>query len=528
MPVSAPTSITPDTIFREATLARKRIASIDGATRIDRVELPSGVELLLKREDLSRVHSFKWRGAANRIAVLRETGDTRAIVAASAGNHAQGVALAAATFGVDATIYMPRSTPRVKQADVRRFGGSRVTVVLEGDKYDEASLAAKRFARESGAAYVHPYDDPLVIAGQATIADEIVQDCPAPSRVYLCVGGGGLAAGVATVLRAHWPTVELIGVEATGQASMAAAIEAGEPVDIGVVDGFCDGTAVRRAGDLTHALCSELLDRTITVTNDEVCAAIEYIWRTLRAVPEPSGALGIAAALKEDAPGAGPALTVISGANVDFMTLPRIARRAHIGSHVRKHYAFTIDETAGSLIGLLERIGDEFNIVEFQYGKTDERIAHPVIGFEAAPSSLDRLADAVRAGGVKVREVTGHRTIDHRVIPARPDLFHDPVFATVSFPDRSGALREFMRRVGDVTSICYFNYITSGETRGEAIMGFEFASPEHKAAFLGLLETSELPCRMLGHDECRMLASTNTPTQGSPTDVSREKSEVQS
>lgn len=499
--------LTPEDLFREAMLARRRLAGIEEPTPIERVDT-GGRTLLVKREDRSRVNSFKWRGAVNRVAAMRERSESGPAVAASAGNHAQGVALAAARFEIPAVIVMPRTTPSIKRERVAELGGSFVRVELIGDSYDEASSAAKEIVARDGGVWVHPFDDPLVIAGQGVIGDEIVQQLAVPPRVvYLCVGGGGLAAGVAAVLRAHWPEVELVGVEAEGQACMTAAIEAGSPVDIGGVDRFCDGTAVRKAGVNTHALCAQLLDRTVVVSSDEVCAAIETAWRTLRAVPEPSGALALAGALREEAD---QALAIISGSNVDFMTLPRIAQRSHYGARVRRRLSFRIDERAGSLVELLEIIGDGCNIAEFQYGKTHDREADPVIGFEAAASDLDGMVERVRAGGYKCRDVSGELAIDHRVIPMRPELFRDALFACVTFPDRGGALREFMRGAGRHASICYFNYQTSGETEGRALMGFDFDSSSDRAAFESYLGACGLHHERLGEGACPLSAITGS------------------
>ncbi|MEZ6317828.1 MAG: pyridoxal-phosphate dependent enzyme [Phycisphaerales bacterium] len=219
---------TPDELFRRVMLARPRVYRLGARTPIDAAPLPGGGRVLLKREDLGPVHSFKWRGAAVKMSELHDAGCTH-VVAASAGNHAQGVAVAAAAYGVRATIFMPRSTPRIKQAAVERFGGSLVEIRLDGDTYDASAAAAACHADRTGATVVHAYDDPSVIAGQGVIADEIIQDAIGFDRVYLPIGGGGLAAGVACVLRAHRPDVEIVGVEAEGQASMAAASRAANP-----------------------------------------------------------------------------------------------------------------------------------------------------------------------------------------------------------------------------------------------------------------------------------------------------------
>lgn len=477
-------------VFREIMLARRRIYRIDAPTPVEALPLPSGGQLWVKREDRSRNHSFKWRGAANRMALLVERGEGNAVVAASAGNHAQGVALAAAQLSLRATIFMPRSTPLIKQSAVRAFGGKWVEVRLEGDTFDETAAAARQLSEETGAVLVHPFDDLHVIAGQGTIGDELVQACLPIDTVYVCVGGGGLAAGVGAALSVLDPSIEVVGVEAEGQAGMHAALDAGAPVTLDKVDLFCDGSAVRRVGDLTYGLCRQVLTRTIKVSNDQVCAAIEKVWANLRVVPEPSGALGVAAALAEAATGNGPRnpLAVLSGSNLDFMTLPKIARRSAIGRSARRFYAFDIDERSGSLVSLLHQIGDGCNIVEFQYGKTAREKARPVIGFEASPEALSELAEKLRAIGVPHTDVTGHQSVDLRAIPVRPDLFQNPLFAAVTFPDRGGALRELMDAIGAHASICYFNFASSGETQGRAMMAFELDPKLDRQAFLQLVD----------------------------------------
>ena len=215
----------------------------------------------------------------------------RGVVTASAGNHAQGVALAARTLGIFARIHMPRSTPKVKQNAVRLHGGEFVQIVLTGDSYDDAVMAAREDERTSGAVYVHAYDDLQVMAGQGTLADEVVLSGHGPFDVaYLQIGGGGMASASADWLKTYWPDIQIIGVEGVGQASMKAAIEAGKPVELHDLDIFCDGTAVRKAGALPFEICRELLDQVVTVTNAEVSSAIRVLWETLRCISEPSGA----------------------------------------------------------------------------------------------------------------------------------------------------------------------------------------------------------------------------------------------
>ncbi|MCH8310464.1 MAG: pyridoxal-phosphate dependent enzyme [Chloroflexi bacterium] len=278
-------------LFQEVLMARQRVYEIGEPTPLERVSLPIDAKVYLKREDLSPIHSYKWRGAYNRMATLTQEERERGVVTASAGNHAQGVALAASRIGVDARIYMPVATPRMKQIAVKLHGGDRVSVVLHGDTYDAAAERALEDVRNSGSVFVHAYDDLGTMGGQGTLADEVVMSGEGPFDVaYLQIGGGGLAAAVACWLKAYYPNIRIVGVEGVDQASMSTAIQAGKPRQLDYVDVFCDGTAVKKVGELTYALCAELVDEFITVTNEEVCAAIQLMWETRRCVPEPSGA----------------------------------------------------------------------------------------------------------------------------------------------------------------------------------------------------------------------------------------------
>jgi len=261
---------------QEILFARRRVYEVGGATPLDSIRLDDDIELSVKREDLSPIHAYKWRGAYNRMAQLSAEELERGVVTASAGNHAQGVALAARKLGTQAILFMPMSTPRMKQLAVKRHGGESVEIRLTGDTYDAASKAAHEAAEADGLTYIHAYDDLAVMAGQGTLADEIVMSGKGPDVAFLQVGGGGMAAATATWLKKHYPDIRIVGVEGEGQASMAAAIQAGEPVALDKLDIFCDGTAVRKVGTLTHEVCAQVIDEWVTVSNDEVAAAIQF------------------------------------------------------------------------------------------------------------------------------------------------------------------------------------------------------------------------------------------------------------
>lgn len=477
------------TLFHEVMRARERIYRLGRPTPMNPIVLSGGATIHLKREDLSPIHSYKWRGACNRMACLSDEERRRGVVAASAGNHAQGVALVASRLGQRARLFMPRSTPKMKIREVQRLGGEHVETVIEGDTYDDAARLAQDYLDRHDGVYIPPYDDPLIMAGQGTIGDEIVMAALHPEVAILQIGGGGMAAATACVLKTFYPDIHIIGVEGQGQASMALAVEKGRPTPLDGVDVFCDGTAVRQAGALTYPLCAALIDQFITVTNDEVCAAIQLLWESGRMISEPSGALGLAAAMKMEAELEGRrVVTILSGANMDFVQLAWISRRAGVGLAQRRYYQFEISERSGALLKLLESVMDGINIIDFQYGKVHETIAFPVIGFEASPMQLDLLDRRLSDLGLAHRNVTSREDVDFRIIHYRSRLFRYPYFAIIELPERAGALYEFLRDAGRLANICYFNYASTGEQVGRAMMGFEFLTPDRRDDFVAFLK----------------------------------------
>ncbi|MDA7979333.1 MAG: pyridoxal-phosphate dependent enzyme [Pirellulales bacterium] len=428
----------------------------------------------VKREDLSQIRSFKWRGAYFRMHGLWRDG-VRRVVAASAGNHAQGVARAARKLNMNATVFMPQSTPAIKQAQVRQLGGDHVDVVLSGDSFATTARAAASDAAKRDLHVVDPFDHSDIIAGQATIGFEMLEQSSEFDALYLPIGGGGLAAGVACAIKRAAPRIRVIGVEVVDQDSMSRSIRAGKLVTLPEVSRFCDGTAVSQPGKLTFELCRDLLDQTIIVTEDEVCAAIQTLWEADRIIPEPSGAVGLAGVLQAAHNGSpGRPATIITGANMDFTTLERIAQRAGIGRRTRKYYRFRIEERAGALLSVLDGLKDRANIVEFQYGKVDQHRACPVIGFEClGTDECSDLHDAVSQLPVSADDITGTEMVDFRMIPFERRLCHDPLFARIDFADRPGALHSLLREIGSTANICYFNYHSSGELSGRALMAFE-------------------------------------------------------
>ena len=488
-----------DQLFAEVLLARTRIYHAGDKTPLQQISIPEiDAQIFIKREDLSPINAYKWRGAYNCTAVLKEKQNAKVVVAASAGNHAQGVALAARMLGIQAKIFMPLPTPMMKQRAVKLHGGDAVEIILVGDNFDVASQEARDYCAKHHYAYVHPFDDIHTIAGQATIADELALAGESPfDYAFLQIGGGGLAAGVSCWLKAHHPNTVIYGVEGIGQASMKASIEAGSPITLAEVDTFCDGTAVKRPGDLTFELCKASLDGIHTVTNEEVSAAIQQLWDACRTIPEPSGAMGLAGLVKfaqenPDKVKGKKLLAVVCGANMDFSKLALISSQSAVGAHRRRYLRLHIPETCGGLLGLLEKHFADVNVSEFQYGKVSEKDGRPVVAFEASPARIDQLFADLKKANVAFEDVTGDADVRYRIIPYDASLFKRPLFFHVHFPERRGALRDFLKSVSSIANLCYFNYAYSGESIGRALMGFEFTSDKDHDTFHALITGNQV------------------------------------
>lgn len=478
-----------DRLFQQIMRARNRVYQVSGPTPLEQHPLPGGGTLLLKREDLSPIHAYKWRGAYNMMASQPEELLREGVVTASAGNHAQGVALAAARLGCKARIFMPLSVPEMKAREVARLGGDCVEIVITGDTYDDASKAAHASAEKKGQLFVPAYDDLSVMAGQGTVGDEILMNAVKPDVVFLQIGGGGLAASVACVLKNYSPDIRVIGVEGEDQACMAAAVRNGAPVTLPYVDVFCDGTAVKRAGELTFPYCRDLIDAFMTVSNDDVCAAVQRLWELARTMAEPSGAMGMAGFMKRQAEFEGKNVAVIiSGANMDFSRLSWVANRAGIGLASKQFFEIELPERAGSMLEMLSRIQDlKLNIEDFIYGKEHPAAAYPVLGFAGKAEQFEALQKRLSESGYVFRNVSNREDVAFRVINYQPELVKDPFLAVIEFAQRPGALLEFMTHAARWCNICYFNYANRGELVGRALMGFEFDSPEKRASFLEYL-----------------------------------------
>lgn len=443
-------------------------------TSLQELQVADGRVLFAKREDLSRIHSYKWRGACFKMHNLVSSGNSGPFVAASAGNHAQGVALAAQNLKVNAIIVMPVTTPELKRESVTHLGGDFVDIQLVGDTFDEAAEAARDICELKSGTMIPPFDDPDIVAGQATTGIELLRQHPQLNKIYVPVGGGGLVSGIAFAAKEVLKhPCQIIGVEVEKQDSTRQSLRNGRAVSLNSVDRFCDGTAVREPGLLNLHLCQHYLDDLVVVDNAMVGSAIKTAWDTGRFIPEPSGAIALAAALEEPANQSEDVAVVITGSNVDFQKFPEIVRRGNTASHSRRFFRFSLPERNGALIRVLDEFMNDLNIIEFQYGKHSESRATPVVGIQASPDRLDELASRLRRKHVDFHEVSQEAVTEFRVIPFHPDLCQDPFYLVINFPDRPGALRELMRRISPLTNICYFNFVDSGETEGRAMIGFE-------------------------------------------------------
>ena len=491
-----------DKFYEEVPKARDEIYSVGQPTPLERTQLNGeNFTLYIKREDLGPINAYKWRGGYNAVLNHHRNGGSDVIVAASAGNHAQGVALAAKKLGLQAKIFMPLAAPIMKQKAVKKHGGDHVELILTGDTYNESGDAAKQYVKETGYTYIHPFDDVYTMAGQAMIADEIINSGEGPfDYVFLQIGGGGMAGAVSAWLKKHWPDIKVIGVEGVQQASMKASVEAGSPVTLDKVDTFCDGTAVTRPGDLTFEVCKQTIDEFVTVTNEEVSAAIQQLWEAKRVIPEPSGAMGLAglnqyAETHADALKGKKVLTILCGANMDFSKLSLIAGKSAIGAHKRRYYRLQLPECEGSLLKTLEAHFTNLNVSEFMYGKIHETEAWQTIAIDATKEEFDGLEKSLTKAGIEFADISLDADIRYKIINYNPSLFKDPIFMNVQFPERKGALRDFLRAISTVASICYFNYAYSGEAIGRALMGFEFSSPENRQKFQEIVKNTVATCR---------------------------------
>ena len=441
-----------------------------------------GSRVLLKREDLQPVHSFKLRGAYNRIVRLADEQRARGVIAASAGNHAQGVALAGKRLGIPALICMPRTTPAIKVDAVRNLGGK---VVLHGDAYDDAREHAEQLAAEKGYTMVHPYDDPDVIAGQGTVAKEILEQLGETplDAVFVCVGGGGLLAGVAAYIKALSPKTRVIAVEPEDSDCFARAYEAGRRVELKSVGLFADGVAVKQVGAEPWRVARHLVDEVIRVDVDEICAAIRDGFNENRSICEPAGALGIAGLKKWVAQHGAEGLTLaatVSGANMNFDRLRHVAERAEIGDHSEALLAVTIAEQPGSFRRFLKQLGRRV-VTEFNYRYASASEAHVFVGFKVASSDeTAELVGQLRGLGYPVVDLSHDEMAKTHVrymvggrAPGLADAQEHETIWRFEFPERPGACLDFLNAVGTRFNISLFHYRNHGAAYGRVLVGLQ-------------------------------------------------------
>ncbi|MFT3848312.1 MAG: threonine ammonia-lyase, biosynthetic [Propionivibrio sp.] len=449
-----------------------------------------GNTILFKREDMQPVFSFKLRGAYNKIAQLSPEKLKRGVICASAGNHAQGVALSAAKIGCRAVIVMPTTTPQIKIDAVQSRGGE---VVLAGESYDEAYAHALELEKTEKLTFVHPFDDPEVIAGQGTIGMEILRQHPKPIHAVFCaIGGGGLISGVAAYVKRLRPETRIIGVEAVDADAMAQSLAAGKRVRLKQVGLFADGAAVKYVGEETFRLCQQYVDEVVRVDTDAICAAIKDVFGDTRAVLEPAGALAVAGAkayaarrrLKNRT-----LVAVASGANMNFDRLRFVAERAEVGEQREAVLAVTLPEKPGSYRKFLSLIGSR-NVTEFNYRFNDPQEAHVFVGVQVASRAESlRLVEQLRKHGYPALDLTDDETakghIRHLVGGHSPNVAHELVYR-FEFPERPGALMNFLSKMSAGWNISLFHYRNHGADYGRVLVGMQ-VPPAEKAEFRAFL-----------------------------------------
>ncbi|MBI3773429.1 MAG: threonine ammonia-lyase, biosynthetic [Gammaproteobacteria bacterium] len=462
-------------------ILKARVYDVADVTPLDAMRSLSkrlGNHILLKREDLQPVFSFKLRGAYNKIVGLSPEARANGVIAASAGNHAQGVALAAQKLGIKALIVMPKTTPAIKVASVRAYGAR---TVLHGDAYDEAYRHAVGLGEQEGMTFIHPYDDPEVIAGQGTVALEILrQHTGEIHAIFVPVGGGGLIAGVAAFVKTLYPKVKIIGVEPEDAACMYEALKRKRRVTLDQVGIFADGVAVRQAGAEPYRIARQCVDEVILVSTDEICAAIKDIFDDTRSIAEPAGALAVAGMKKYVAREELRDQTLVaidSGANMNFDRLRHVSERAEVGERNEAVLAVTIPERPGSFRQFCQAIGRR-GVTEFNYRYADARDAHVFVGLTTGGGEGERedVVTRLRDKGYPVIDMTDNEMaklhIRHMVGGHAPTVENELLYR-FEFPERPGALLEFLTKMGEGWNITLFHYRNHGAAYGRVLVGVQ-------------------------------------------------------
>lgn len=431
--------------------------------------------IYLKREDEQVVHSFKLRGAYQKISGLSAEQAAKGVVASSAGNHAQGVALSASKLGISSVIVMPLSTPKIKVNAVEQLGGK---VALHGDVYDDAFAYAKQLEEQQDLVFIHPYDDIEVIAGQATIAKELLAQNSKIDKIFIPVGGGGLIAGMATYIKHYAPNIQVIGVEPQDSPTLYQALKSGKRITLPEVGRFADGVAVKQIGEVTYPIAKEAVDEVVLVNNDEICAAIKDIYEDVRSIAEPAGALataGLKKYIEQNNIKNNNLVAIVSGANVNFNRLRYISERADLGEHNEAIIAATIPEKLGSFLQFCELL-DNHAITEFNYRYTHSNQAHIFVGvalsegidekqalinkLSASFDILDMSDNSIAKTHIRYM-VGGHADVDNEVL------------YRFEFPERLGALLDFLKKIGSNWNISLFHYCNHGADFGSVLIGLQ-------------------------------------------------------
>jgi len=440
-------------------------------------------QVYLKREDLQPVFSFKLRGAYNKISYLSDAEKKSGVIAASAGNHAQGVALSAKKLSIHALIVMPKTTPPIKVKAVRSLGAK---IVLHGDSYDEACDHAKLLADEHGMAFIHPFDDPEVIAGQGTIAMEILRQQPnLPYAIFVPVGGGGLIAGIAAYVKAIYPQIKVIGVEPEDAPCMHNALQAGRRITLKQVGIFADGVAVRQVGKETFRIAKELVDEVILVNTDETCAAIKDIFDDTRTIAEPAGALSVAGLKKyvaRESISKKMLVAIESGANINFDRLRHIAERAELGEQREAIFAVQIPEKPGSFLRFCKLLGKR-SVTEFNYRYADQQMAQIFAGVELDEDdgAREALVSKLEDNGFHVVDLSENETAKLHIrymVGGHAHGVTDERLYRFEFPERPGALLNFLSSLGRRWNISLFHYRNHGAAYGRVLLGIQVPKNE--------------------------------------------------
>lgn len=459
-------------------------AQVTPLQKMEKISARLGNTILVKREDRQPVHSFKLRGAYAMIAGLTAEQKACGVITASAGNHAQGVALSSSKLGIKSLIVMPVATADIKVDAVRAFGGE---VYLFGANFDEAKAKAIELSEQQGYTFVPPFDHPMVIAGQGTLAMELLQQDAHLDRVFVPVGGGGLAAGVAVLIKQLMPQIKVIAVEAADSACLKAALDAGHPVDLPRVGLFAEGVAVKRIGSETFRLCQEYLDDIITVDSDAICAAMKDLFDDVRAVAEPSGALALAGMKKyiQQHQIQGERLAhVLSGANVNFHGLRYVSERCELGEQREALLAVTIPEQQGSFLRFCQLLGGrsvtEFN---YRYANADDACIFVGVRLTRGLSEREEILALLSEGGYKVVDLSDDEMAKLHVrymVGGRPSKPLREKLFSFEFPEAPGALLRFLQTLGTHWNISLFHYRSHGTDYGRVLAAFELSDSEPK------------------------------------------------